>query len=80
MPKIKLDKAYFWEGKSYVPGEEVEVPDELAKALGQLEPPPIPNSEEPAAQDPPSEEVPPSTTKTKRSQAQERTGSLSPEA
>lgn len=61
MPKIKLDKAYFWEGKSYAPGESVEVPETLAKALGQSPPPPIPNAEEPAVQDPPSEEVPPST-------------------
>lgn len=62
MPKIKLDKAYFWGNKTYLPGESVEVPDELAIALGQSPAPPIPNAEEPAVQDPPSEEVPPSTT------------------
>lgn len=61
MPKIKLDTAYFWGNKTYPPGESVEVPDELAVALGQSSPPPIPNAEEPAVQDPPSDEVPPST-------------------
>ena len=68
MPKIKLDKAYFWETKTYLPGESVEVPEELVQALGMTEPTLIPNLEEPAVQDSPSAEVPPSvaTTKSKR--------------
>lgn len=66
MPKVKLEKAYFWGNKPYLPGDEVEVPDELAQALGQSPPPPVPNAEEPAVQDPPSSDVPPSAaTKTK---------------
>lgn len=32
--KAKLDKAYRWSGKTYLPGEEVEIPDDLAKAIG----------------------------------------------
>lgn len=71
MPKVKLDKQYLWNGTSYEPGE-VEVPEKMVSAynLTPLTPPellslppslPIPNAEEPAVQDPPSEEVPPST-------------------
>lgn len=61
MPKVKLDKQYLWNGTSYEPGE-VEVPEKMVSAYN-LTPltPPIPNAEEPAVQDPPSEEVPPST-------------------
>lgn len=32
--KAKLDKAYFWHNKTYFPGESVEIPDDLAQALG----------------------------------------------
>lgn len=32
--KAKLETAYRWQGKTYLPGEEVEIPDDLAKAIG----------------------------------------------
>ncbi|MGL5926360.1 hypothetical protein [Chroococcidiopsis sp.] len=32
--KAKLETAYRWQGKTYLPGEEVEIPEDLAKAIG----------------------------------------------
>lgn len=33
--KLNLDKAYWFEGKRYLPGKEVEVPEGLAQLLGE---------------------------------------------
>jgi len=32
--KAKLDTTYRWDGKTYLPGDEVEIPDDLAQAIG----------------------------------------------
>jgi hypothetical protein len=49
MPKVNLLETYQWMGQTYGPGESVEVPDEMAEALGikpksatvaDIEPPP----------------------------------------
>lgn len=37
MTKAKLETAYRWGGKTYLPNdEEVEIPDDLAEAIGIL--------------------------------------------
>lgn len=77
--KTVLDKAYFWANKTYLPGEEIEIPDELAAALGltektqppQEEPPLISDpagkdaTPEDAADPPPTEDKPPPSSKPK---------------
>ncbi len=32
--KAKLDTTYRWDGKTYLPGSGVEIPDDLAQAIG----------------------------------------------
>lgn len=32
--KTTLDKTYFWKNKSYPAGQEIEIPSDLAKAIG----------------------------------------------
>ena len=32
--KTILDKTYFWKNKSYPAGQEIEIPDDLAEAIG----------------------------------------------
>lgn len=36
--KTVLDKTYFWKNKSYPRGQEIEIPDDLAEAIGLEKP------------------------------------------
>lgn len=55
MPRVNLDKENLWQGKSYGPGE-VEIPDDLAVALGLA---PEPQPEEPEQEEGPTLVLPP---------------------
>lgn len=53
--KAKIEKAYRWSGKTYLPSqEEQEIPDDLAQAIGILKQEEQKNEEEIQAEETPS--------------------------